>query len=276
VQSVPVKKDIAAPTSNRATLTLSSGNIIYLDSTAKGILASQGNVNIQKTENGEIVYTGKSNSKEVEYNTLTNPRGSEVASIVLSDGSKVFLNAESSLTYPVFFARNERKVEITGEAYFEVAKDPAKKFMVTGNGVTTEVLGTHFNVNTYKDEASIKVTLLEGSVKVSAGAHQNILKPGQQAAIANDEIEINRAVDINQVMAWKNGIFNFENMTVDQAMRQLARWYDIDFVYDKKVPDTKLTGKMDRFLTLQQALSGLDGLVAHFKIEGRTVHISPL
>ncbi len=156
------KADVPAPSSTRAVLTLSNGQQIFVDSAAKGTLAIQGGVNIQKKGDGLIEYKGSNKNGAIQYNTLTVPRGSEIASIVLSDGSKVVLNSASSLKYPVAFVGNERRVEVTGEAYFEVAKDPKKKFVVLSNGLTTEVLGTHFNVNTYGDEHSKKGNVAGG------------------------------------------------------------------------------------------------------------------
>ena len=164
-----VKKDVMAPSSSKATITLANGQIVALDGISSGTLvASQGAVNVMKTEDGQIVYKGT--SKQIAYNTLYNPRGSKVISLRLNDGSIVWLNSQSSIRYPVAFVGDERQVEITGEAYFEVAKNLTKKFIVASNGLNIEVLGTHFNVNSYNDNKNIKVTLLEGSVKIIKGA----------------------------------------------------------------------------------------------------------
>ncbi len=203
VSSVP-KRDVPAPSSTHATLTLAGGQQILLDSAANGTLAVQGNVDIQKMNDGRIVYNGKQKSGAIQYNTVSVPRGSQIASIVLTDGSKVFLNSASSIRYPVAFTGHERSVEITGEVYFEIAKDPSRKFSVRSRGVTTEVLGTHFNVNAYPDEVSRKITLIEGRVKVTANNENVILKPGQQAELAeNNQLQTNENVNISQVVAWQ-------------------------------------------------------------------------
>jgi len=169
IVSAPVIQDVKAPVSNRALITLSNGQKVFLDSATNGQLAAQGNVQIVKLDNGVIAYQGEKQTADqpIQYNTLENPRGSKVINITLSDGSKVWLNASSSLTYPISFNAKERKVTITGEAYFEVAHDANKPFTVSKGSTSVQVLGTHFNVNAYNDEAAIKVTLLEGSVKVA-------------------------------------------------------------------------------------------------------------
>lgn len=276
VSTVPaaVARDVAAPSSNHATITLAGGQRITLETAANGTLAIQGDVNIRKMDDGRIVYTGNSNG-EVQYNTLTVPRGSTIASIVLSDGTKVYLNAASSLTYPVAFNGNERRVQITGEAYFEVAKDRSKKFIVTSGAVTTEVLGTHFNINTYPDEEAMKVTLLEGSVKVSGGSSNTVIKPGDQAAIENGQMHINQAVDVDQVMSWKNGVFNFNNASCETVMRQLARWYNIEIVYPKGVPAIQFGGEIQKTLPLAEMLDALGEVEVKFEINNKKLIVLP-
>ncbi len=271
IVKAPETHDVKAPQSTRAMITLANGQRVLLDSLTSGTLAKQGNVNVLKTTDGQIVYNGSANT--IEYNTLFNPRGSKVQPLTLNDGTKIWLNSESSIRFPTAFTGNERNVEITGEAYFEVTKDAAKKFIVAGNGVTTEVLGTHFNVNTYADESAMKVTLLEGSVKVVKGTAINILKPGQQAQIGND-IKIISAVDIDEVMAWKNGRFQFNKASLQEVMRQIARWYDVEIVYEGKIAPQQFGGKMQRDLKLSEVLDGLAKSQVHFRIEGKKVVVT--
>jgi len=275
-------KDDIVPGSNKAILTLANGKQIILTGAINGTLAMQSRTEIKKKADGEIVYTvDKSktgNSKlEVQYNTMTTPRGGQYW-VTLPDGSKVLLNSASSLTYPTAFIGNERKVELTGEAYFEVAHDPVKPFKVNSNGQTVEVLGTHFNINAYSDEASIKTTLLEGAVRISKGGHMAMLKPGQQAQIAanvaNSKINVTN-VDTEDAIAWKNGLFIFEGDNIQHIMRMVSRWYDVNVEYNGNVPDDIFGGSTSRFSDVSQVLNVLQltGKV-HFKIEGRKIIVS--
>jgi transmembrane sensor len=270
VVNMSIAEDVPAPSSSRAMIELSNGQHIFLDSANNGTIATQGNVNISKRSDNRIVYTGKGEPGKIEFNTFTVPRGSQIASIVLTDGSTVFMNSGSSITYPVAFRGNERKIEITGEAYFEVAKDPSRKFIVSGGGMTTEVIGTHFNVNTYQDEVAMEVTLLEGSVKVSDGSSDKIIRPGEQATFTRGVMGVNHSVDVDQVMSWKNGLFNFQDKHLPEVMRQLARWYDLQVVYENKIPDIEFFGQMGRNLKLSDVLEVLKSAGVHFRIkEGR-------
>lgn len=274
IVKVPETHDVKAPETTRAMITLANGRIVLLDSLTSGTLATQGNIKVMKTADGQIVYNGSANT--IEYNTLFNPRGSKVQPLTLSDGTKVWLNSESSIRFPTAFSGNERKVEITGEAYFEAAHDLARPFIVkdVNRGAEVQVLGTHFNVNTYNDESAMKVTLLEGSVKVVKGAVINILKPGQQAQIGND-IKIISAVDIDEVMAWKNGRFQFNKASLQEVMRQIARWYDVEIAYEGKITPQEFGGKMQRDLKLSEVLDGLAKSQVHFRIEGKKVVVMP-
>jgi ferric-dicitrate binding protein FerR (iron transport regulator) len=246
--------DLQAPEANRAMITLSNGQKVYLDSTTNGKIIQQGGVEIVKLADGKIAYRGT--TTELLKNTLSNPKGSKVIDMALSDGSHVWLNAGSSVTFPLAFTGNERKVSITGEAYFEIAHDAARPFFVSKGDVQVQVLGTHFNVNGYDDEADIKVTLLEGSVKITSGNRSGLLKPGQQAQVAPEagmgSIRIQNEVDLDEVVAWKNGIFNFTNVDLPIIMRQLARWYDVDIIYEGEIPARKFEGKIQRNLNLGQ------------------------
>jgi transmembrane sensor len=277
-------QDVPAPQNNRATITLSNGQTVYLDSAGNGALATQGNVQVVKLADGQIAYKGAAN--ELVYNTLKNPRGSRVIDMMLSDGSHIWLNAGSSITYPVAFVGNDRKVEVTGEVYFEVAHNASKPFLVRHNDMEVKVLGTHFNINAYDDEPDVKVTLLEGSVRVGSAIgpapkreQSAMLKPGQQAVLASNSrftiddsrLTINHSPDINQVMAWKNGLFSFAGADLATVMRQLSRWYDIQVKYEGQIPARKFSGEITHDLTLSQLMNGLQSLGIKFRIEGRTM-----
>jgi ferric-dicitrate binding protein FerR (iron transport regulator) len=256
----PVNNDVA-PGGNKALLTLADGQTIVLDSAANGALAEQGAARITKMDNGKIIYQRleqKLNSP-VLYNTMTTPRGGQYQ-LQLPDGSQVWLNAASSIRYPTRFTGETREVSISGEAYFEVTKDPARPFIVKTQKEDIRVLGTHFNVNAYADDAAMKTSLLKGSVKVGAAN----LKPGQ--AYVNGRVI---KTDVDQDVAWKNGAFNFNNVTLKEAMRQLSRWYDVDIVYEGTAPDMTFVGEMGRDLTLGQVLKGLDVMGVKFRIEGK-------
>ncbi len=219
--------DVKAPTTNRATVTLSNGQTVALDSAINGQLAMESTVSLVKLANGQIVYTG--NANELIYNTLHNPKGSKPIDIGLSDGSHVWLNAGSSITYPVAFILNkERRVTMTGEAYFEIKHtDNNLAFIVQKESTEVKVLGTHFNVKAYDNEPNLKVTLLEGSVSVNKKTQSLLLKPNQQAVVTNSAIELNADADTDQAVAWKNGITSFHSADLATALRELERWYDI-------------------------------------------------
>jgi transmembrane sensor len=267
------KNDVAAPKNNRATITLANGQKVFLDSAANGTLATQGNIQIKKSGDGIIEYNGNGQpKKEIEYNTLTNPRGSKVIDITLSDGTQVWLNAESSLKYPVAFTGNERQVEITGEAYFEVTHNEKKPFIVKKNETEVQVLGTHFNVNAFDDESAINITLLQGSVKVSKGNNKQLLHPGEQAQVSS-LIKINKTIDTADVMSWKNGRFLFSNADIKTIMRQMSRWYDVEVTYQDDIPDT-YTVTVPRNVPVSQLFHyiQLSGGV-HFDIDGKKITV---
>ena len=272
----PKMIDIAPPNTVNAVLTLSNGQKIILDSTGNGMLAKQGSVNVIKLANGEIAYRGT--STEIQYNTLSNPRGSKVINLVLADGSRVWLNTASSLRYPTAFTGHERKVEITGEAYLEVAHNPAMPFIVSKGSTSIKVLGTHFNVNAYDDESSLNVTLLEGSVSVTVMGSQQpkVIEPGEQAQVnKNGNIEVSNSVDLNEVMAWKNGVFSFKGADIESIMREVSRWYDVDVVFEKPVEE-KFYAEVSRNTSVSTLLQMLEATRAvHFKIEGKTISVMP-
>jgi transmembrane sensor len=273
--SAPVN-DIAAPQISKAVLTMADGRKIYLDSAGTGTLATIGATNISRQGTDELVYAAKETiASQLIYNTLTVPRGSKVVNLTLSDGTKVWLNAESSLRFPVLFNSSERRVTVTGEAYFEVAKEKLRSFFVECNDFTTEVLGTHFNINAYADEQSGIVSLLEGSVKVSkSGKAAVMLSPGQQAETSF--LNKTPIPDAEAVIAWKDGLFNFRNANIEAIMRQLARWYNLSVRYEGSVKEKHFTGRIGREESVAEVLHLLELTdVIHFKIEGREVIISP-
>jgi len=261
------------PGGNKAILTLADGSTINLESAVNGTISKQGNTTLLKIVDGQLSYRS-SNEKTAQnfHNTVTTPRGGQYQ-ITLSDGSKVWLNAASSIDFPAAFAGNERIVKITGEVYFEVAKNASMPFKVkiAGKG-EVEVLGTHFNINAYSDEPAIKTTLLEGSVKVSGLIHDNsrIIKPGEQAQLnANDQFNVNKQANVEQVIAWKHGTFNFENADLEMALRQIARWYDVDIIFEGSVSKKQFNGEMQRDLSLSRVIKLFEKNDVYCRIEGK-------
>jgi transmembrane sensor len=224
-EKVVAQIDVKAPQSNRAAIQLANGQTVYLDSVQNGQLAMLGDVQLVKLADGKIAYSGS--STEVQYNTLSNPKGSKVIDMAFVDGSHIWLNAGSSVTYPVPFDGNERKVKISGEAYFEVVHNASQPFIVSNNTTEIKVLGTHFNVNAYDNNPDLKVTLLEGSVKVTQANQSQLLKPNQQAIVATTGIALLEHADLEQIMAWKNGFTSFHSADILTVLRELERWYDI-------------------------------------------------
>jgi ferric-dicitrate binding protein FerR (iron transport regulator) len=258
-----------APGTSTAVLTLADGTRIDLENSANGKIAQEGNVQVIKLSTGEVQYKiiGRAvgEKRVTGSNTMSTPRGGQYQ-LQLPDGSKVWLNAESSITYPVHFADNERKVSITGEAYFEVAKDKTRPFRVLATDTYIEVLGTHFNVNAYQDEGPVRTTLLEGSVKIN----NSLMKPGE--AYADGKVF---PTDVQQAVAWKNGVFNFNDQNLSQIMLQLARWYDIEVVFPDGVPKKQYGGEIGRDLSLSQVLKGLENSGVHFDLQGRRLLVRP-
>lgn len=268
-----------APGKEGAILTLADGTQVALDSIGNGVVATQNGMQAV-LKNGQLAYTPTGeNTGKIAYNTVSTPKGRQFK-VVLPDGTSVWLNAASSIRYPTVFASNERKVDVTGEVYFEIAKNERSPFRVNvNNKAGIEVLGTDFNVNAYDNEESISTTLITGSVKVQAGAvHPVILKPGQQAQLfaAQPGLKLVEDPDIEKVIAWKNGAFNFEGMSLKDAMRQLERWYDIEVIYENnKVPDKRLAGEMTRDVPLDGLLKNLGKMGVRYKLKNRTLTIFP-
>jgi ferric-dicitrate binding protein FerR (iron transport regulator) len=268
-----VQQDVKAPEVSRAMIVLENGKTVLLDSLNKENLSLQGSVSVAKTQDGQIIYKGASN--EMVYNTLVNPRGSKVVNLTLQDGTKVWLNCESSLKYPIAFGGKERMVEIRGEAYFEVAKDPSKKFIVLANGVKTEVFGTHFNVNSYNDLGHTSVTLLEGSVKVSNKASSAFLTPGQQAKLNEaSKVNVQDDVETEEIVAWKNGLFNFNSLTLQSIMQQIERWYDVEVEYDGIRSEKHFSGIFSRSENVSEVLKMMQLAGIKFKIDGKKIIVT--
>jgi len=279
-QSLALADQHIKPGKNTATLTLADGRKIVLSDAVNGELAKEGGVSIQKTKDGKVIYTVEGKSEEqanaeraLRLNTITTAAG-EQYQVILPDGTLVWLNASSSLKYPSTFSGNERKVELDGEGYFEVTKvkDHRMPFIVVGNRQRVEVLGTHFNMNSYADENATKTTLLEGSVSVSASNTSSILKPGQQAISVNGKTRVVQ-VQTEDVVAWKNGYFMFNNESLEDVMRKVARWYDVQVEY-KNVSNRKITffGTVSRFSNISQVLRTLEHTgEVKFDIEGRRI-----
>ena len=266
------------PGKNNATLTLADGNTIALDKAANGGLAQQGDMKVVKM-NGQISYTnaeaGGNAGGGILLNTIATARANQYQ-LVLSDGSKVWLNAASSIRFPAAFKGKERKVEVTGEVYFEIVKNPSMPFKVQVNGGEIEVLGTHFNVNAYPDEAGVRTTLLEGAVAVRKEGRQQLLAPGQQAKFTQSgEISVLKNVDTGIETAWKDGYFWFNNSDIYSLMRQVSRWYDVEVNFEGKITEDGFTGKVSRSVTLSKLLHVLEQYDIHFKIEGKKIMVLP-
>lgn len=267
----------AAPAGNKALLTLADGTVIDLEA-QNSSLPPQGNVQVNRSDSGLLTYTVTSGNDKapLSYNTLTTPRGGQYK-IILSDGSAVWLNAASSLKYPTAFTGTVRQIEVTGEAYFEVAKKPEQPFIVTVHGVNMQVLGTSFNVNAYEKQQGVTTTLVEGSLKVTTAAAAVILKPGQQAvappaSTGTSNIKV-QTVDTEQAIAWKQGLFVFNNASLQEVMEQLSRWYDVDIVYNT-ASNVKFEGEIQRNLSLSQVLKHLEQKDVKFKLNEKTLTVT--
>lgn len=273
-----IKPDVIVPGSNKAILTVSGGKTIVLDSAANGVIAKTNAGRVIKTSNGKIIYKGTAMgaeaAAEVGYNTLSTPRGGNYQ-VTLPDGTKVWLDAASSITYPTAFTGGDRKVKLTGQAYFEVAKNPQKPFYVDANNVEVKVLGTHFNISAYNDDAENTTTLLEGSVQISKNNSTALLKPGQQAIIPNNSNSIKVAdANINDVMAWKNGYFIFDDDNITGIMRKVSRWYDVEVEYQGNFDDQHFGGTFYKTKGINELLGHFEKVgKLHFKVTGRRITV---
>lgn len=266
-----------APGGNKAFLTLANGTKLSLTDAVDGEISREAGVVITKADDGQLLYTAVgANSNKIEspqFNVIETPRGGQYQ-IRLPDGTQIWLNAASSLRYPTAFTGKERKVELTGEAYFEVAANKDMPFRVISDDQVVEVLGTHFNISAYSEEGTIKTTLLDGSVNVQIGNHSAILKPGQQASV-DQSIQV-KSVDLQETIAWKNGKTQFSNADIQSIMRMLSRWYDVDVDYQGEIINTDFGGSISRSKNISEILKLLEltGDV-HFKIEGRRIIVMP-
>lgn len=253
-------KNNIIPGSNKATLTLANGEVIVLDKEHNGTLAKQGSVQIIKLNNGQLAYqAGQANDagKQVSFNTLSTPPGGQYQ-ITLPDGTVVWMNAVSSLTFPTAFTGKDRTVKLKGEAYFEVTANEHQPFIVSVNNMDVQVLGTRFNVMAYEDEQVVKTTLLQGMVKVAADNKAVLLKPGQQAKMKHSGEMNVIPVNVEEVVAWKNGIFSFNDATIQEVMQQIARWYDVEVVYPDGIPKGLFRGEIDRTADISTVLEILE------------------
>ena len=288
-QTLAVKevKDVA-PGGNKAILTLGNGSKIILDNVQNGTVAEQGNAKVIKTDSGRLAYNVATtpndrpetqNPEPATFNTLSTPRGGQYQ-LILPDGTKVWLNAASSITYPTAFTGRDRAVAITGEAYFEVTRDKSRPFKIrlpssggTGGG-EIQVLGTGFNVNAYPDESGIQTTLLEGSIKLSAKDRSPLLiKPGQQAQLEGTRLFVVDGVNTDEVIAWKGGVFDFENAGLKTILRQFSRWYDVDVIYEGPVKNRKFFAVVKRSSTLKSVLELLQDNNIVYRIEGKKLFV---
>lgn len=272
------KNDIK-PGGNKALLTLDDGSTVALGDAQNGLLTHQGNTKITK-QDGKLDYNSSgSGASKIMYNTISTPRGGQYQ-VELPDGSKVWLNAASSLRFPTAFAGKERRVEMTGEVYFEVAKDPTKPFKVfissRPDGAEIQVLGTHFNVMAYNDESSVNTTLLEGAVRFIKDNKTSKLQPGEQLQLTqNGQLKIVTGIDPTEVVAWKNGFFDFEGLDFETIARQLSRWYNVEVVYNSKINDL-FYAEIPRNTKLSDVLKALEltGKI-HFEIEAKKIIVLP-
>jgi ferric-dicitrate binding protein FerR (iron transport regulator) len=266
------------PGGNKATLTLADNTTIDLDEAKEGVVSKQGNQEIVKRKGGQLAYQGSvkgAGSPSITFNVLSTPRGGQYQ-LLLPDGSKVWLNAASSLRYPTKFAGQQRLVELTGEAYFEIAPNAKMPFRVAvaghaGSPVQVDVLGTSFDVKAYKDESVVNTTLLNGSVRVTAGAGSVVVKPGEKAAYTGgDAIRVGET-DVEEAVAWKNGLFKFNEATIEDVMRQLSRWYDVEVKYENGAPKDLFQGEIYRNVNVSRVLKVLEASGVHFRVEGKTI-----
>lgn len=268
------RNDIPAPTGNHAVLTLSNGQKVMLDSAGLGMLAIQGKIKVAKGADGTIVYTGS--DQDIGNNTIQLPAGSRALTIMLSDGTKVCIDAGSSLTYPVAFTGKKRTVTVSGQVYFEVAQNSNQPFTVynSSDRTTIEVLGTSFNLKAFATDSATKVTLVSGSIKVNTAKTTRILEPGQQAVTSNNgNINVQEATDIAAILAWKEGLFYFNGADITTIMSEVQRYYNVEVVYQTNVNDL-FVAKIPRDVPVSQLLNLLEMTnLVHFKIEGRKITV---
>lgn len=260
------------PGGNKAVLTLANGGTIILDSAQNGIIVRMANFEVNKTEDGQLVYhVVDNNAFEPVLNTISTPRGGQYR-VVLPDGSKVWLNAASSIKFPSVFTGKVREVELKGEAYFEVVENTTMPFKVISTQAKIEVLGTHFNVRAYDDEHMMKTTLLEGSIKISTGKLTNVLKPNDQVVLDGENgMKLFHDVDTDVETAWKNGLFQFKDTDIKEVMQQAAMWYNLNVSFEDGIPRRYFTGKISRNVKVSEFLNMLRYTGVKFRTEGKDI-----
>lgn len=273
-----VKQTTIRPGDNNAVLTLADGSTIVLNKAAVGQIGHQSGASITKTKNGELVYSfaANTNAKSTSINTVSTPKGGQYH-LVLTDGTDVWLNANSSIRFPAAFTSGERRVEITGEVYFEVFKNKAKPFIVNTGQAEIKVLGTHFNVNAYDDEAFEKTTLLEGAIELKRGAEKALLSPGLQASFSksSSHIAVKEVDDLDAVVAWKNGYFQFDRADLQSVMRQVSRWYNVSVSYKGPILNKEYSGKIPRRTTAEKLIEMLHYSGINCTIENNQITVKP-
>ena len=273
------KKEQITPATTKATLTLADGTTLSLDSSKSGLLAKQGTISVNNSTGGQLTYEVPTaidhHLAALTFNTIKTPRGGQYG-LIMADGTKVWLNAASSLKFPTQFVGKERRVELTGEAYFEVAHHATRPFLVVANNSTIKVLGTHFNVSAYQDEAYTSTTLLQGSVRVNSGSNTALLKPGQVAVTTNSgsAIEVGKA-SADEALAWRSGYFIFNNESLKSICKKISRWYDVDFVFRGSTKDIYLVGNYSRNKNLLDLLQTIElGAQVKFELQERRVIVT--
>ncbi|WP_291911537.1 FecR family protein [Chitinophaga sp. CB10] len=271
---ITAQKNLPVPGSSKAILTLADGTQVPLDSSGATV-ARQGNASLQLS-GGVLAYNGNGTTGPLQYNMLQVPRGGQFR-IVLADGSRVWLNAASSLRYPASFTGSDRTVELTGEAYFEIAPAPNQPFFVKVQHTTIQVLGTSFNVNAYTEEPSIRTTLVEGAIALKTPKATTRIQPGQQASTTADgSTQVMAAPDVEEIVAWKNGYFLFNHEKIPGVMRQIARWYDVEVEYAGKVPaDREFGGKINRNSSIEEVIRILELSKIHVKLSHHKIIVQP-
>ncbi|MCU0379284.1 MAG: FecR domain-containing protein [Bacteroidales bacterium] len=273
VTNMPTVADLA-PGGSRAMLTLGDGSTILLDSAGIGQLAEQAGTRVMKVDDGRLAYNSEGRRKaEIIYNTITTPRAGQYE-LILPDSSRVWLNSESSIRFPVFFSGSFRVVEITGEAYFEVAENREMPFRVSSGNTTVEVLGTSFNIRAYADEGSVNTTLIEGSVQVASPVYQTTIVPGQMAiADIAGNISVDDEADISEIIAWKKGLFVFNSESIGEIMNQIARWYDVDVKFSEKPGTETFSGIVSRKSNVSEVLKIMEQAGISFSITQEVITV---
>jgi len=273
-KSMDARKPDKAPGRDKATLTLADGTTIVLDSSANGVISQNGGFKVINT-GGLLTYQNGHEGAKVLFNTISTPKGGQYQ-LLLADGSKVWLNSLSSLRFPTVFNGKERSVELTGEGYFEISHNASMPFHVKSNNMDVEVLGTHFNIMAYGDEESTKTTLLQGKVKVQKERTFVVLTPGQQAQVNKEgAIKLDKNADVEEAVAWKNGVFQFDGADMRTVMRHIGRWYDIETVLQGDMKNIHLGGKVSRNLNLSQVIQVLEDSGIDIRMEGNKIIASP-